>query len=685
VGTQQQTAAQKPPSGAVGKPSEPGAPTPPQQKMPSRRAWLIFLLVVAANYALSRFFLPHPDEPTKVPYTLFKEEVGKGNVAQIYSRGTSITGRFRAPVMYPRDTAAAAARDTATQSILRPRPRSATPRAVTNFATELPAFADPGLEALLIAKGAEISAEPIQQGSSWIDILFSFAPALLIIGLYVWLFRRASKQGGGLGGALTGGIGKSGARRFDQQVEGKVTFEDVAGIDEAENELVEIVDFLRDPQKYTRLGGTAPKGVLLVGAPGTGKTLLARAVAGEAGVPFFSMSGSEFVEMIVGVGAARVRDLFKQAREHAPAIIFIDELDSIGRARGQVALGGSSEQEQTLNQILTEMDGFSSREGVIVLAATNQPDVLDRALLRPGRFDRRVVVNLPDRKGRQAILEVHTRRVPLAPDVDLGELAGATPGLAGADLRNLVNEGALLAARREQSAVRQRDFLDALEKIVLGPERPILLSRADRERIAYHEGGHAILGLVVPGADPIHRVSIVPRGQALGVTYQRPDSDRYNYPEAYLRARIVGMLGGRAAEEIVYGTKTTGAESDIEQVTRLARSMVTRWGMSDRLGMVQLAPRENPYLDTLAGRDGSRAISEETARAVDEEVRQIITESHDEARRLLTNHRRELDALAQALLAHETLDEDEVLRATGLARAPALESGALASALPAAT
>ena len=685
MGTQQQTATRKPPGGAVGKPNEPGEPTPPPQKMPSRRAWLIFLLVVAANYALSRFFLPHPDEPTKVPYTLFKEEAGKGNVAQIYSRGASITGRFRAPVMYPRDTAASAARDTATQSILRPRPRPAAPRAVTNFATELPAFADPGLEALLIAKGAEISAEPIQQGSSWVDLLFGFAPALLIIGLYVWMFRRASKQAGGLGGALTGGIGKSGARRFDQQVEGKVTFEDVAGIDEAENELVEIVDFLRDPQKYTRLGGTAPKGVLLVGAPGTGKTLLARAVAGEAGVPFFSMSGSEFVEMIVGVGAARVRDLFKQAREHAPAIIFIDELDSIGRARGQVALGGSSEQEQTLNQILTEMDGFSSREGVIVLAATNQPDVLDRALLRPGRFDRRVVVNLPDRKGRQAILEVHTRRVPLAPDVDLGELAGATPGLAGADLRNLVNEGALLAARREQSAVRQRDFLDALEKIVLGPERPLLLSRADRERIAYHEGGHAILGLVVPGADPIHRVSIVPRGQALGVTYQRPDSDRYNYPEAYLRARIVGMLGGRAAEEIVYGTKTTGAESDIEQATRLARNMVTRWGMSDKLGMVQLAPRENPYLETFAGRDGARTISEETARAVDEEVRQIIADSHAEARRLLTDHRRELDALAQALLARETLDEDEVLRATGLSRAPALESGSLASTQPAAT
>jgi cell division protease FtsH len=453
-----------------------------------------------------------------------------------------------------------------------------------------------------------------------------------------------------------------------------VTFEDVAGIDEAENELVEIVDFLKDPQKYTRLGGTAPKGVLLVGAPGTGKTLLARAVAGEAGVPFFSMSGSEFVEMIVGVGAARVRDLFKQAREHAPAIIFIDELDSIGRARGQTVIGGSSEQEQTLNQILTEMDGFSSREGIIVLAATNQPDVLDKALLRPGRFDRRVVVNLPDRKGREAILAVHTRRVPLAPDVELAGLAAATPGLAGADLRNLVNEAALLAARREQEQVRQKDFLDALEKIVLGPERPLLLSRDDRERIAYHEGGHAILGLLVPGADPVHRVTIVPRGQALGVTYQRPDSDRYNYPEAYLRARIVGMLGGRAAEEIVYGTRTTGAENDIEQATSLARAMVTRWGMSDELGMVQLAPKQNPYLASLDGVPGTTSFSEETARTIDAEVHRIIAESHEKARRLLSEHRTALDALAEALLARETLDEQEILEVTGLAPAPALET-----------
>ncbi|HEU4720289.1 MAG TPA: ATP-dependent zinc metalloprotease FtsH [Gemmatimonadaceae bacterium] len=643
-----------------------GAPDAESTKaaLPPRRTWATFLLVVIANFLLVRLLFPSA-QPSKVPYTLFREEVARKNVAAIYSRGASITGRFASPVTYPRDTTAA--------NRIKGRPR-VKPRPVTDFATELPAFADPGLEALLIGNGVEISAEPIQQ-STWLNLLYSFAPALLLIGLYVWMYRRAAKLGGGLGGALTGGLGRSTARRFDQETTGKVTFEDVAGIDEAENELVEIVDFLRDPEKYTRLGGTAPKGVLLVGAPGTGKTLLARAVAGEAGVPFFSMSAAEFVEMIVGVGAARVRDLFKVAREHAPAIIFIDELDSIGRARGQLALGGSSEQEQTLNQILTEMDGFSSREGVIVLAATNQPDVLDRALLRPGRFDRRVVVNLPDRTGREAILKVHTRHVPLGTDVDLTELAASTPGLAGADLRNLVNEAALLAARREQSAVHQKDFLDALEKIVLGPERPLLMSPHDRERIAYHEGGHAILGLVVAGADPVHRVTIVPRGQALGVTYQRPDADRYNYPEEYLRARIVGILGGRAAEEIVYGTRTTGAENDIEQATSLARNMVTRWGMSERLGMVQLAPKANPYLAGPSGFEGfgeSRPFSEETARAIDAEVHRIIDECHVEARRLLTHHRGALDALAEALLARETLDEQDILEVTGLPPAPTL-------------
>jgi cell division protease FtsH len=649
------------------------------------------VLALIANFFLMRYLMPGSEGPLAVPYTLFKEQVSKANVEAIYSQGESITGRFKAPVTYPPPEQKVDSRDAGSQTTAKPgaasRPatqtasergplRRETPRTASTFTTTLPSFIDPGLEAFLIENKVEISAKPIEEGGSpWATLLFGFGPALLFIGFYVWMFRRAAQQGGGIGGLM--GIGRSKARRYDQEQDTKVTFDDVAGIDEAENELVEIVDFLKDPKKYTRLGGTAPKGVLLVGAPGTGKTLLAKAVAGEAGVPFFSMSAAEFVEMIVGVGAARVRDLFKQAREHAPAIVFIDELDAIGRARGQVAIGGSSEQEQTLNQILTEMDGFSSREGIIVLAATNQPDVLDKALLRPGRFDRRVVVNLPDRTGREAILKVHTRSVPLANDVNLAELAAATPGLSGADLKNLVNEAALLAARREQNDVRQKDFLDALEKIVLGPERPLLLSRADKERIAYHEGGHAILGLVVPGADPVHRVTIVPRGQALGVTYQRPDSDRYNYPEAYLRAKVVGMLGGRAAEEIVYGTKTTGAESDIEQATGLARRMVTRWGMSERLGLVQLAPRENPYLAVPNGYAGARQFSEETAEAIDAEVRRIIAESHDEAKRLLSAHRKQLDALVEALLARETLNEQEIHEVTGLPPAPALETGIL--------
>ena len=632
--------------------------------MPPRSTWLWFAIALIVNFLIVKSMVPGAEAPLTIPYTLFKDEVNKGNVAAIYSRGDTITGRFRAAVTYPStETKPSPTASKAERALL----NVGHPRTSLKFETVLPSFAGPSLEAFLIDHKVEISAEPITEGTSaWSMLLLGFGPALLLIAFYVWLFRRQAGQGGSLGGLL--GIGKTQARRYDEQAGTKVTFSDVAGIDEAKNELIEIVDFLRDPPKYTRLGGTAPKGVLLIGAPGTGKTLLAKAVAGEAGVPFFSMSAAEFVEMIVGVGAARVRDLFKQARENAPAIIFIDELDAIGRARGHISIGGSSEQEQTLNQILTEMDGFSSREGIIVLAATNQPDLLDKALLRPGRFDRRVIVNLPDKKGREAILRVHTRIVPLAADVNLADLAGATPGFSGAELRNLVNEAALLAARRGEQSVGQSDFIDALEKIVLGPERPILLSQADRERIAYHESGHAVLGLIVPGADPVHRVTIVPRGQALGVTYQRPDDDRYNYAESYLRARIVGMLGGRVAEEIVYGTRTSGAESDIEQATQLARRMVTRWGMSEKLGMVQLAPRENPYLSGPEGYVGAKPFSEDTARLIDAEVHRIIEESHAEATRLLMKHRKQLDALAQALLSHETLDEEEILEVTKLSR-----------------
>jgi cell division protease FtsH len=640
------------------KKSTPGSPDDgTHRKMPSWRTWLWFAAIILANYLVVMFLFSPSPGVTAIPYTLFKDEVGKNNVLMVSNHADTITGRFKTPITYTPGQASK-------------------PATVTLFTTVIPSFADPGLESYLNDHGVEISAETIQQTTPlWLMLLQSFGPGLLIFGFLYWYGQRSGQQGGAFGGWM--GFGQSKARRYDQGKDEKVTFKDVAGIDEARNELVEIVDFLKDPKKYTRLGGTAPKGVLMVWSPGTGKTLLAKAVAGEAGVPFFSMSASEFVEMIVGVGASRVRDLFKQARENAPAIIFIDELDAIGRTRGQVALGGTSEQEQTLNQILTEMDGFSSREGVIVLAATNQPDVLDKALLRAGRFDRRVVINLPDKTGREAILKVHTRNVPLADDVKLEDIAATIPGFSGADIKNLVNEAALLAARLGENAVHHKNFIDSLEKIVLGPERPILLNQADKKRIAFHEGGHAILGLVLPGADPVKRVTIVPRGQALGVTYQRPDSDQYNYPEPYLRTRIAGMLGGRAAEELVFGTKTTGAESDIEQATKLAYQMVTRWGMSEKLGMVQLAPRDNPYLSGQSSYGGEKPYSEETAKTIDAEVLKIISESHLEAKRLLSEHRKQLDSLAETLVERETLDEQEILKVTGLSPAPAIGTGKL--------
>jgi cell division protease FtsH len=425
---------------------------------------------------------------------------------------------------------------------------------------------------------------------------------------------------------------------------------------------MEVVDFLKEPQKYQRLGGTVPKGVLLIGAPGTGKTLLARAVAGEAGVPFFSISASEFIEAIVGVGAARVRDLFQKARAAAPAIIFIDELDAIGRSRAaSVRIGGNDEQEQTLNQILTEMDGFDAAVGVIVLAATNRADVLDPALLRPGRFDRRVVVQPPDKRGRAAILRIHTRNVPLGPDVDLDQIAGDTAGMVGADLRNLANEAALSAAARGAEAVSMSDFSQAIEKILLGTERKLLLNKQDRERIAYHESGHAVLGLIQPGADPVRKVTIVPRGQSLGVTLQSPVDDKFNYSEAYLRGRITGALGGRAAEQVVYGDVTTGAESDIQQVTRIAREMVTRWGMSSKVGPLS-------YSDNADGArfPGERPFSDATAELIDEEVKRIADECLRQATEQLTEHRGALDALAKALLEHDSLDEKQILEVTRL-------------------
>ncbi len=619
--------------------------SPPPRRSPQWRS-LQFLLPVAIFLALNIlvanvFFPPASPKTITVPYNRFVTEVQANDVTSITATGDSIEGTFKRPT---------GASDSSKNKAL-------------HFTTQVPAFAGGQLESLLTAHNVTINAQnPNPPTSALVEILYSFGPTLLFLVFFVWLMRRTTASAGG--GLFS--LGRSQARLYDPE-KPATTFADVAGIEEAKEELEEIVDFLRQPGKYQRLGGSIPKGVLLVGLPGTGKTLLARAVAGEAGVPFFSISASEFIEMVVGVGASRVRDLFNKAKAAAPAIIFIDELDAVGRSRSVgPSFGGHDEREQTLNQILTEMDGFDSREGVIVLAATNRADVLDSALLRPGRFDRRVMVQPPDRVGRAAILRIHTKGVPLAADVDLDSLASRTPGLVGAELRNLVNEAALTAARRNRAAVTMDDFTESLEKVLLGAARRIVMSAEDRERTAYHESGHALLGLLVPEADPVLRVSIIPRGRALGVTVQAPADDRQNYPETYLRARIVGALGGRAAEQLVYGVVTTGAESDLQQVTNIARQMVVRWGMSPKVGPLNLA--DDPEQQTMMM--AQRPYSEATAQVIDSEVRRIVDECFDEAVSLLEQNRDKLRALSTALLREESLEEAEILRVTGLPPKP---------------
>jgi cell division protease FtsH len=593
--------------------------------------WLLGYLLLFGVLTLQ----DHLAGPEPIPYTDFKAQVGGRNVAEVFARGDSIEGQLKRAVPVA----------------------GRSERTYRQFLTERPTFASDDLLAELTEGGATVRATPlIEQRGPLTNLLISLGPLLLLFGFYAWMFRR---QSAALGGGLLGG-GRQ--KRVDPETV-RVTFEDVAGIDEVEAEINEVVDFLKDPEKYRRVGARAPKGVLLAGAPGTGKTLLARATAGEAKVPFFSASASEFIEMIVGVGASRVRELFSEARKVAPAIIFIDEIDTIGRARGGArAYGGHDEREQTLNQILTEMDGFSGHEGVVVLAATNRPDVLDPALLRPGRFDRQIMVHPPDHKGRFEILEVHTRKVPLAEDVDLDHLAASTPGMTGADLANLVNEAAMLAARRRQDLVHQRDLTNALEKVQLGAARSVVIPEPERRRTAYHEAGHALLGMVQPGADPVRKVSIIPRGRALGVTLSTPEADRYGYDASYLRGRIIGALGGMAAEEEVFGIVTTGSESDLETVTRIARSMVGRWGMSDRIGRLSILPAEGD--PRMAG------ISEGLLNALDEEVRRITEECFAEARRLLRENRSRLDAIVERLLARESLDEPELYAAANIARPP---------------
>ena len=603
---------------------------------------VVILSLLALNvWVVSQ--IPTKTERVRVPYSpFFLQEIRNGNVKSISSKGSTVQGEFKAEVRYPDKNA----------------------NATEFFVTEVPTFADPKqLSQLLQEKGVVVNARAPQQGRSFIaNLLLSILPALLVLGVFFWVIRRAVSSAGGGGGVTS--FGRSRARRVEA-TEQHITFDDVAGIDEAKDELWEIVDFLRDPDKYRRLGGRIPRGVLLTGPPGTGKTLLARALAGEAEVPFFSISASEFVEMFVGVGASRVRDLFAQAKEAAPAIIFIDELDAIGRVRGGAIGGfggGHDEREQTLNQILTEMDGFDPSIGVIVISATNRPEVLDPALLRPGRFDRRVAVQPPDTIGRRKILDVHTRSVPLAKDVNLDRLAATTPGMVGADLANIVNEGALLAARRGHDEVTSADLSDALEKLVLGSERRIMLSPEERRRTAYHEAGHAIVGMLTPGADPVRKVSIIPRGIALGVTLSAPEADRFSYDERYLSGKVRVMLGGRVAEEIVYGNVTTGAESDIREVTALVRNMVGRWGMSGAIGPIAVIPPDDQERWPMAGET-----SETTQRLVDEEVRRIVEDARTHVTELLTTNREKLEALATALLERETLDQDEAYAAAGIA------------------
>jgi cell division protease FtsH len=515
---------------------------------------------------------------------------------------------------------------------------------------------DPDLIKLLQSKDVEITAKPKDDSPWYTTLLVSWLPMLILVG--IWIFFMRQMQSGG-GKAMS--FGKSRARLMTESSV-KVTFKDVAGIEEAKDEVAEIIEFLKDPKKFTRLGGRIPKGVLLVGAPGSGKTLLARAIAGEAGVPFFSISGSDFVEMFVGVGAARVRDLFIQAKKNSPCIIFIDEIDAVGRHRGAGLGGGHDEREQTLNQLLVEMDGFEANEGVILIAATNRPDVLDPALLRPGRFDRQVVVPIPDLKGREAILKVHTRRTPLAPAVDLSVLARSTPGFSGADLENLVNEAALVAARVNRESVTMEDFEHAKDKVIMGTERKsLILSEQERTNTAYHEAGHTLVARLIPGTDPIHKVTIIPRGRALGATHQLPLDERHTYPKDYLTGALTVLLGGRAAEDLVFNQFTTGAGNDLERATDLARKMVCNWGMSEELGPITFGRREE---HVFLGREISQPkdFSEETARLIDHAMKNLVEGGYQRAKDILATHRAELQALAQALLERETLDAKEIDR-----------------------
>src|SRR5438309_1867295 len=605
---------------------------------------LLIVVVGLLAWGLFQYFIQSsnsgPQDVLEVPYSTFYQQVQQNNVQNVIFQGQDATGSFK-------------------NAITVPGSNNGLPSKHYHF-TQLP-NGDPTLIPLLNQHHVAYQAKAVSDNNFFLNLLFSVLPWILVFGVFIFIARRATQSQQNIFS-----FGKSRAKLVMED-KPTTTFADVAGVDEAKNDLVEVVEFLKTPGKFQRLGGRIPRGVLLVGPPGTGKTLLARAVAGEAGVPFFSMSGSEFVEVLVGVGASRVRDLFDQAKKAAPSIIFIDEIDAVGRQRGS-SINTNDEREQTLNQLLVEMDGFDTRQAVVVIAATNRPDGLDQALLRPGRFDRRVTVARPAWNVRLAILKIHSRNVPLSPDVDLVVVARSTPGMVGADLANLVNEAALLAARRNLDRVTQKCFNEAVDKILLGAERPLVLSDDDLQVIAYHEGGHALTALLSEHADPVTNVTIVPRGQAWGVTMSTPLDDRYNYSKEYLLTQIVTALGGRAAEEVVIGRITTGAENDLQRVTALARQMVTRWGMSERLGTVSFSERQSPFLsigDTGAPGD----YSETTAELIDDEVDRIVRMCYERTLELLSSHRATLDRIAQELRRQETIDArqlQQILEETGI-------------------
>jgi cell division protease FtsH len=578
--------------------------------------WLVISLVMIM---LFNMMTQQGRELKPVPYTTFLTALDEGEVVNVTIKGSNLEGKYKDG---------------------------------TAFKTYAPN--DPDLISMLRNKGVAIEAEPDETNSFWMSMMVSWGPILLLIA--VWIFFMRQMQSGG-GKAMS--FGKSRAKLLNES-QTKITFKDVAGIDEAKDELEEIVSFLKDPKKFSRLGGRIPKGVLLVGSPGTGKTLLARAIAGEAGVPFFSISGSDFVEMFVGVGASRVRDLFVQGKKNAPCIIFIDEIDAVGRHRGAGMGGGHDEREQTLNQLLVEMDGFESNEGVILIAATNRPDVLDPALLRPGRFDRQVVVPRPDVRGRLKILQVHARKVPLGKDVDLEVVAKGTPGFSGADLENLVNEAALLAARASKNEVNRLDLESAKDKVMMGAERrSMVITEEEKKVTAYHEAGHALVAMYLPGADPVHKVSIIPRGRAMGVTMYLPTEEKYNETKSGLHIKICTLLGGRVAEELIFESVTSGASNDLERATAIARKMVCEWGMSDRLGPLAFGEKEG---EVFLGRDYGhmKNYSESTAVVIDEEIRRIVEESYARTRDILAQHKEALVTVSEALLERENMDGSEI-------------------------